>query len=95
MVGALVVERRQELLQHGERVPGVHVHEVVARRDGAAHRGTVLATQDVSGNPLPAFDGSTWYPFSQHLLLTAVSRSASGSLDFMVDSILEAIRNHE
>ena len=37
----------------------------------AAHRVTVLATQDVHGNPLPAIDGSTWYPFSQRLLLTA------------------------
>ncbi len=44
----------------------------------AAHRVTVLATQDVSGNPLPAFDGSTWYPFSQHLLLTAEFGNGSG-----------------
>jgi hypothetical protein len=36
-----------------------------------AHRVTVLVTQDVHGNPLPAIDGSTWYPFSQRLLLTA------------------------
>jgi hypothetical protein len=37
----------------------------------AAHRVTVLATQDTQGNPLPAFDGSTWNPFAERLLFTA------------------------
>jgi hypothetical protein len=36
----------------------------------AAHRITVLATTDTSGNPLPSFDGSTWYPFAGRLLFT-------------------------
>jgi hypothetical protein len=36
----------------------------------AAHRVTVLATADSGGNPLPSFDGSTWYPFSGRLLFT-------------------------
>ena len=36
----------------------------------AAHRVTVLATADSSGNPLPSFDGSTWYPFAGRLLFT-------------------------
>jgi len=36
-----------------------------------AHRVTLLAITDILGNPLPVFDGSTWYPFSQHLLFTA------------------------
>jgi uncharacterized protein DUF839 len=36
----------------------------------AAHRVTVLATTDTSGNPLPSFDGSTWYPFAGRLLFT-------------------------
>jgi hypothetical protein len=37
----------------------------------AAHRVTVLATADKNGAPLPAgFDGSTWYPWSGHLLFT-------------------------
>jgi hypothetical protein len=44
----------------------------------AAHRVTVLATQDVQGNPLPAFDGSTWHPFSQRLLLTAEFGNGAG-----------------
>ena len=29
-----------------------------------ARRVTLMATTDVSGAPLPVFDGSTWYPFS-------------------------------
>jgi hypothetical protein len=37
----------------------------------AAHRVTLLATQDVAGKPLPDFDGSTWDPFAKRLLFTA------------------------
>jgi hypothetical protein len=36
----------------------------------AAHRVTVLATTDKYGVALPSIDGSTWYPWSQHLLFT-------------------------
>ena len=36
-----------------------------------AHRVTLMATKDVAGNPLPVFDGSTWYPWAQRLLFTA------------------------
>jgi hypothetical protein len=36
----------------------------------AAHRVTLLATRDLNGTPLPVFDGSTWYPFSGHLLFS-------------------------
>ncbi|MEA2468441.1 MAG: hypothetical protein QOJ57_2567 [Thermoleophilaceae bacterium] len=35
------------------------------------HRVTLLADHDSSGNPLPAFDGSTWDPFARRLLFTA------------------------
>jgi len=42
------------------------------------HRVTVLATDDVAGNSLPTFDGSTWYPFSQHLLFTGESGKKGG-----------------
>ncbi len=38
--------------------------------DGA-HRVTLLATTDKNGAALPTFDGSTWYPWSEHLLFTA------------------------
>jgi hypothetical protein len=37
----------------------------------AAHRVTLIATQDSSGKPLPTFDGSTWDPWAQRLLFTA------------------------
>jgi hypothetical protein len=43
------------------------------------HRVTLLADQDVNGQPLPTFDGSTWYPFSQRLLFTA-ERGANGGV---------------
>jgi hypothetical protein len=37
----------------------------------AAHRVTLVATQDSNGKPLPTIDGSTWDPFAQRLLFTA------------------------
>jgi hypothetical protein len=36
----------------------------------AAHKVTVLATNDVNGNPIKTIDGSTWEPFARRLLLT-------------------------
>ena len=35
------------------------------------HRITLMAEKDAAGIPLPPFDGITWYPFSQRLLLTS------------------------
>lgn len=36
-----------------------------------AHRVTLLATREADGvTPLPTIDGSTWYPWSEHLLFT-------------------------
>jgi hypothetical protein len=50
------------------------------------HRVTLLASTDVHGNPLPVFDGSTWNPWAQRLLLTAENGSSGGvwqaTLDF-------------
>ncbi|MEO5661019.1 MAG: hypothetical protein ABIQ90_14675 [Polaromonas sp.] len=37
----------------------------------AAHRVTVLATAEAGGAALPTLDGSTWYPWSGRLLMTA------------------------
>ncbi len=52
----------------------------------AKHKITLLATNESSGAKLPVFDGSMFYPFSQHLLFSAESGAASGiwqaSLDF-------------
>jgi hypothetical protein len=41
----------------------------------AAHRVTLVATQDANGKPLSTLDGSTWDPFSQRLLLTSENPS--------------------
>src|SRR5262249_20821425 len=43
-----------------------------------AHRVTLLATTDIHGVPLPTFDGSTWYPWSRHLLFTSENGNAGG-----------------
>jgi hypothetical protein len=42
----------------------------------AAHRVTVLATQDSNGNAIADIDGSTWDPFAQRLLFTTENASA-------------------
>jgi hypothetical protein len=42
----------------------------------AAHRVTVLATQDATGAPLATIDGSTWDPWAERLLFTTESASA-------------------
>jgi hypothetical protein len=57
------------------------VHGYITRinldADGA-HRVTLMADQDVNGQPLPNIDGSTWYPFSQHLLFTSEGSLGGG-----------------
>jgi hypothetical protein len=45
--------------------------------DGS-HRLTLLASTDVDGNSLSVFDGSTWDPWAQRLLLTAENGSSGG-----------------
>src|SRR4051794_40935482 len=42
------------------------------------HRVTLMADKDVDGKALPVFDGSTWYPFSHRLLLTAENGANGG-----------------
>src|SRR5215471_12074337 len=42
------------------------------------HRVTLMADQDVNGAQLPTIDGSTWYPFSEHLLFTVEGGSRGG-----------------
>ena len=44
----------------------------------AKHLVTLMADQDVNGQPLPNIDGSTWYPFSQRLLLTSEGSLGGG-----------------
>ena len=63
-------------------------HGVITRinldADGA-HRVTLLATADVNDQPLPTIDGSTWYPFSGHLLFTSESGSNASVLEATLD----------
>jgi hypothetical protein len=42
----------------------------------AAHRVTLLATEDVDGNPLATIDGSTWDPWAERLLFTTENSEA-------------------
>jgi hypothetical protein len=42
----------------------------------AAHRVTLLATQDANGNPITTIDGSTWDPWAQRLLFTTENTAA-------------------
>src|SRR5215510_15046955 len=42
------------------------------------HRITLMADHDITGAPLPTYDGSTWYPFSERLLLTAEAGANGG-----------------
>ena len=42
----------------------------------SAHRITLMATKDVSGNAIAPIDGSTWDPFSQRLLFTTENAGA-------------------
>ena len=42
----------------------------------AAHRVTVLATQDAFGNQIATIDGSTWDPFAERLLFTTENPAA-------------------
>ncbi len=59
----------------------------------AAHRVTLLATADRDGKPVPAFDGSTWYPWARQLLFTAELGSSGGVWQATADypSIVEDI----
>src|SRR5215468_11817383 len=42
----------------------------------AAHRVTLLATTDSSGNPIATIDGSTWDPWARRLLFTTENEEA-------------------
>ena len=58
-----------------------NVHGYITRINldaDSAHRVTLMADQDVNGQPLPNIDGSTWYPFSQRLLFTSEGSLGGG-----------------
>jgi hypothetical protein len=66
---------------HELGLSSANVHGYITRinldADGA-HRVTLMADQDASGQPLPNLDGSTWYPFSQRLLFTSEGSLGGG-----------------
>jgi hypothetical protein len=59
-------------LYQGHELGRGYITRVNLDADGA-HRITLLATTDSNGCPLPAIDGSGWYPFSERLLFTSES----------------------
>jgi Bacterial protein of unknown function (DUF839) len=60
-----------------------------------AHRVTLMATKDTSGNPLVFIDGSTWNPFASHLLLTGEEGLEGGLWQATADfpSVVEDLRD--
>jgi len=62
---------------NGSDAPNSYLTRLNLDADGA-HRVTLMAYQDTNGNALPNFDGITWYPFSQRLLLTAEGSLGGG-----------------
>ncbi|MEO8053104.1 MAG: phosphatase, partial [Acidobacteriota bacterium] len=52
----------------------------------AAHRITLMANADVNGAVLPTYDGITWYPFSQRLLLTSEGSLGGGVWQATLDA---------
>lgn len=65
-------------LYQGHETGGLgHITRINLDAD-AAHRVTLLATQDSLGNNLPVFDGSTWDPFCRRLLFTFEGGSSGG-----------------
>jgi len=66
---------------HELGLAGNNVHGYITRINldaDAAHRITLMADQDVNGQPLPNIDGSTWHPFSQRLLFTSEGSLGGG-----------------
>jgi hypothetical protein len=58
------------LFQGHERGRRGYITRINLEADGV-HRVTLMADKDINGQPLPAFDGSTWYPWAQRLLFSA------------------------
>src|SRR6266446_1852695 len=65
------------LFQGHEIGLGGYVTRINLDADGP-HRITLIASMDSNGAALPTFDGITWYPFSQKLLLTSEGSLGGG-----------------
>jgi len=86
------------LFQGHENGPDGHgkITRINLDADGA-HRVILLAEKDVDDQALPTIDGSTWYPFSGHLLFTSESGSNASILQatLSVPSQVEDISGHD
>jgi hypothetical protein len=74
------------LFQGHESGPDGHgkITRINLDADGA-HRVTLMAEKDINDQPLPTIDGSTWYPFSGHLLFTSESGSNASIMQATLD----------
>jgi hypothetical protein len=74
------------LFQGHENGPSGHgkITRINLDADGA-HRITLMADTNVNDQTLPTIDGSTWYPFSGHLLFTSESGSNASILQATLD----------
>ncbi len=80
----LIFNGHHYLYQGHEGGPGGYVTRVDLDAADPAQRVSLISDADAMGAPLPTFDGITWDPFTQQLLLTAEAKSPVGGV-FAVD----------
>ena len=76
----LVMGGHHYLYQGHETGPRGYVTRIDLDQANPAQRVTLVSDVDGTGVPLPTFDGITWDPFSQQLLLTAESKAPTGGV---------------
>ncbi|HEY8718876.1 alkaline phosphatase PhoX [Pengzhenrongella sp.] len=74
----LVLGGHHYLFQGHETGPRGYVTRIDLDQADPAKRVSLVADADADGKALPTFDGITWDPFSQQLLLTAESTAPKG-----------------
>jgi len=80
----LVFNGHHYLYQGHEGGPRGYVTRIDLDITDPAQRVSLVSDADPAGAPLPTFDGITWDPFTQQLLLTAEAKSPIGGV-FAVD----------
>ncbi len=76
----LVMGGHHYLFQGHETGPRGYVTRIDLDQANPAQRVSLVVDADASGAALPTFDGITWDPFSQQLLLTAEAPSPKGGV---------------
>ncbi len=76
----LVMNGHHYLFQGHEAGPRGYVTRVDLDQQDPARRVSLVVDADADGKALPTFDGITWDPFSQQLLLTAESKAPTGGV---------------